>query len=44
MGGATFLIGLLPSYASIGIAAPLILGLLRFVQGIGSGGEWAARC
>jgi MFS family permease len=40
MGGATFLMGLLPSYASIGVAAPIILGALRFVQGIGLGGEW----
>lgn len=40
MGGATFLIGLLPTYNTIGIAAPLLLGLLRFVQGIGLGGEW----
>src|SRR5882757_1886892 len=40
MGGATFLIGALPSYASIGIAAPIMLGVLRFFQGIGLGGEW----
>ena len=40
MGGATFLIGLLPTYAAIGIWAPLLLGLLRFLQGIGLGGEW----
>jgi metabolite-proton symporter len=40
MGAATFLIGLLPSYASIGVAAPIMLGLLRFIQGIGLGGEW----
>ena len=40
MGIATFLIGLLPSHASIGLAAPLLLVLLRIVQGIGVGGEW----
>jgi metabolite-proton symporter len=40
MGIATFLIGLLPSRASIGLAAPLLLVLLRIMQGIGVGGEW----
>ncbi|WP_439888883.1 MFS transporter [Pseudomonas sp. MBLB4123] len=40
MGVATFLIGLVPSYDSIGIWAPLILLLLRIFQGIGLGGEW----
>ena len=40
MGVATFLIGVLPSHASIGLAAPVILTLLRIVQGIGVGGEW----
>jgi len=40
MGGATVLIGLLPTYATIGIAAPILLTLLRVVQGIGVGGEW----
>lgn len=40
MGGATTLMGFLPSYESIGIAAPLLLATLRFVQGLGIGGEW----
>ncbi|WP_043423302.1 MFS transporter [Arthrobacter sp. 9MFCol3.1] len=40
IGVATVLIGVLPGYASIGIAAPIILVLLRFAQGVGVGGEW----
>ncbi|MGI5453939.1 MFS transporter [Streptomyces sp. CA-249302] len=40
MGVSTFLIGLLPGYSSFGLAAPLLLVLLRVAQGIGVGGEW----
>jgi metabolite-proton symporter len=40
MGISTFLIGLLPGFATIGVAAPVLLVLLRIVQGIGVGGEW----
>src|SRR3954471_12665866 len=40
MGVATVLIGALPTYASIGVVAPLLLAVLRFVQGLGLGGEW----
>jgi MHS family shikimate/dehydroshikimate transporter-like MFS transporter len=40
MGVATFLIGLVPTYAQIGATAPLLLLLLRVLQGIGLGGEW----
>ena len=40
MGLSTVTIGLLPTYATIGVAAPLLLALCRFGQGLGLGGEW----
>ncbi|MFG1947939.1 MFS transporter [Nonomuraea sp. NPDC048826] len=40
MGGATFLMGCLPTYTGIGAAAPLLLTALRLVQGFALGGEW----
>ncbi|MGB3285903.1 MFS transporter [Mycolicibacter algericus] len=41
MGVATFLIGLLPTYHHIGLAAPVLLAVLRFSQGLALGGEWS---
>src|ERR1700710_416811 len=40
MGLSTVAIGLVPSFATIGVTAPVLLVVLRFVQGIGLGGEW----
>ena len=41
MGIATVIIGLLPTYEAVGIAAPAFLALMRFCQGLGLGGEWS---
>jgi len=40
IGATTMLMGVLPGYAQLGIAAPLLLVILRFLQGVGVGGEW----
>src|SRR3954464_2655521 len=41
MGTATFLIGCLPTFGSVGALAPVLLAVLRFAQGVGLGGEWS---
>lgn len=41
VGGATFLIGFIPTYSSIGVAAPILLVLLRLIQGFGAGAEYS---
>nr|BFE70698.1 hypothetical protein GCM10020092_039990 [Actinoplanes digitatis] len=43
MGGGSLVIGLLPAYASIGVAAPILLFLARAAQGLSAGGEWLSR-
>lgn len=40
MGIATFLIGVLPGFSTLGVAAPILLTVLRLLQGVGVGGEW----
>ncbi|MDQ3923903.1 MAG: MFS transporter, partial [Actinomycetota bacterium] len=40
MGIATFLVGLIPTFETIGLLAPILLVVLRIVQGLGVGGEW----
>jgi metabolite-proton symporter len=41
MGIATFVIGILPTYHQVGVAAPLLLAIMRFSQGLALGGEWS---
>lgn len=40
LGSATVLIGLMPTYETIGITAPILLTVLRIIQGMAVGGEW----
>ncbi|MEN1832436.1 MFS transporter [Pseudomonas lijiangensis] len=44
MAGATTLIGLLPTYAAIGVTAPILLTIIRCAQGFSAGGEYAGAC
>ncbi|TDV61223.1 MFS transporter [Pseudomonas sp. LP_7_YM] len=44
MAGATTVIGLLPTYAAIGVAAPVLLTIIRCAQGFSAGGEYAGAC
>jgi hypothetical protein len=43
-GIATFAVGFVPSYAQIGVWGAIILTILRFIQGVGVGGEWGGQC